>query len=136
LSSRPPLLSPLFLLCFAANLVQATAFSLFVHFPGFLHELGAAPTLIGVVMALGAATAVAGAPLVGRALDARGRRAVVLAGSALNIVTCAGFLFVDRLGVSELDASFTVTLDQRLAALLRARLTQATGRATRAAPTD
>jgi len=99
LSSRPPLLSPLFLLCFAANLVQATAFSLFVHFPGFLHELGAAPTLIGVIMALGAATAVAGAPLVGRVLDARGRRAVVLAGSALNIVTCAGFLFVDRLGV-------------------------------------
>jgi len=44
--------------------------------------------------------------------------------------------FVDRLGVSELDASFTVTLDQRLAALLRARLTQAIGRATRAAPTD
>lgn len=96
---EPVLLSRLFLLCFIANLVQATAFSLFVHFPGFLHELGAAPTLIGVIMALGAATAVAGAPLVGRALDARGRRAVVLFGSALNVATCAGFLFVDRLGV-------------------------------------
>jgi len=44
--------------------------------------------------------------------------------------------FLDRLGVSELDASFTVTLDQRLAALLRARLAQAIGRATHTAPHD
>ena len=50
------LLSPAFLLVFFANLFMGMAFFLFVHFPGFLDELGASEVEIGVIFG---ATAVA-----------------------------------------------------------------------------
>ena len=36
-----------FLLCFAANLVQGIAFNLFLHFPGFLKQLGSNDAIMG-----------------------------------------------------------------------------------------
>lgn len=92
------LLGRAFLLCFAANLLQGIAFHLYLHFPGFLHELGAGEVTIGLVTSLTAVAAIALRPPIGRAMDRRGRRVVILAGGALNVVVLCGYLALERIG--------------------------------------
>jgi len=92
------LFSAPFALCFAANLLQALAFNLFLHFPGFLQQLGADEVQIGFVSALIAVSAIALRPPIGRRMDRRGRRGVILAGGAVNVVAVALYLTVDRIG--------------------------------------
>lgn len=87
-----------FALCFAANLLQALAFNLFLHFPGFLQRLGADEVEIGFVSALVAVSAIALRPPIGRRLDRHGRRGVILAGGFVNVVAVALYLTVDRIG--------------------------------------
>ena len=55
---RPRLLTRAFVLCAAANLLQATAFNLFLHFPGYLNQLGADDLQIGVLFGLTAVAAI------------------------------------------------------------------------------
>lgn len=86
-----------FLLCAGANFLQGLAFNLFLHLPGFLHDLGAAELQIGFLFGLTAAVAIAARPLVGRAMDAQGRRAMILGGGVLNVAVCALYLTVHRL---------------------------------------
>jgi MFS family permease len=85
-------------LCFAANLVQGLAFNLFLHLPGYLHELGADEVEIGWISSLTAMAAIALRPAVGRAMDRRGRRIVILWGGVLNVVALTLYLFVDAIG--------------------------------------
>jgi MFS family permease len=93
-----PLLTRAFALVSLANLLQALAFNLFLHFPGFLHGLGADDLQIGLIFGLTAAVAVLARPPVGRAMDLRGRRVVILAGGALHTLVCALYLTVSDLG--------------------------------------
>jgi MFS family permease len=74
-----------FALCALANFAQAVSFSLFLHFPGFLKELGAGESEIGVLVALTALSAVALGPCFGRLMDRRGRRPVIIGGNLLNV---------------------------------------------------
>jgi hypothetical protein len=91
LYSRP------FALCALANFAQAVSFSLFLHFPGFLKELGAGESTIGVLVALTALAAVALGPFVGRLMDRRGRRPVIVSGNLLNVGVVGLYLTVHAL---------------------------------------
>ncbi len=86
-----------FVLCFLANLAQMTSFYLFLHFPGHLKALGAGEQTIGWLVALTEFASIAIAPFVGRWLDQRGRRQVLVIGSLLNVILCAGFLVASSL---------------------------------------
>jgi MFS family permease len=92
------LLTRAFLLCFAANLLQGLAFNLFLHFPGFLHQLGADEVEIGLVTSAMAVAAIALRPPIGRAMDRRGRRIVILLGGVLHTFVIALYLTVSSLG--------------------------------------
>ena len=87
-----------FVLCFATNLCQGTAFNLFLHLPGYLHDLGANDVQIGLISSLTALAAVALRPPVGRAMDRHGRRPVILWGGALHALATSLYLAVDRIG--------------------------------------
>lgn len=96
--TRPRLLSRPLVLSFLANLAQGLSFFLFVHFPRFLEDLGANSVEIGILFAVTAVASVAVRPAIGSALDRRGRRAVILAGAALNTVVLLMYFPVDALG--------------------------------------
>jgi MFS family permease len=74
-----------FALCALASFAQAVSFGFFLHFPGFLKELGARESEIGVLMALTALSAVALGPFFGRLMDRHGRRPVIVGGNLLNV---------------------------------------------------
>jgi MFS family permease len=93
-----PLLTRPFVACFVANLAQGISFNLFLHFPGFLKELGSSEVEIGLVTSSTALAAVAVRPWVGRSMDARGRRPLILAGGALNVLVCALYLTIHGVG--------------------------------------
>jgi MFS family permease len=92
------LLSTPFLLCFVANLLQGLAFNLFLHFPGFLKQLGADEVVIGFLSGVTAVAAIAARPTAGRVMDRRGRRGVILLGGGLHVVVCGLYLSVDSIG--------------------------------------
>src|SRR5262245_17715439 len=92
------LLTRPFLLCFVANLLQGLAFNLFLHFPGFLAQLGADELRIGIISASTAVAAIALRPPTGRAMDLRGRRIVILTGGLLNVVAVALYFTVSAIG--------------------------------------
>ncbi len=94
------LFSRAFWLCFAANLFQGIAFNLFLHFPGFLHDLGADDVEIGWISGMTALAAVLLRPPIGRAMDTRGRRPVILWGGALHSAVVGLYLTVDEIGLS------------------------------------
>jgi len=96
--TRPRLATPLFLLCAAANFLQALAFNLYLHLPGFLHQLGADEVRIGLLSSLTAVAAILARPPVGRSMDARGRRPVILLGGLINTVVCCLYLAIDAIG--------------------------------------
>lgn len=92
------LLTPRFVLAWMASLFQGLAYFLFVHFPGYLKELGATEFQIGVVIATTAVSAIAIRPHLGRAMDRHGRRPVFLVGNALNVVVLASYLTIHSIG--------------------------------------
>ncbi len=53
---------------------------------------------IGLVFSVTSATAIASRPVVGRAMDARGRRLVILTGGLLNVLVCALYPTIHSLG--------------------------------------
>lgn len=92
------LFSPAFTLVFFANLFMGMAFFLFVHFPGFLDELGASEVEIGVIFGVTAVASILVRPQIGTVMDRRGRRPVVLTGNILNIAITASYLTISGLG--------------------------------------
>ena len=81
-----------------ANFFQGVGFNLFLHFPGFLTELGASSVVIGWLSATMALTAIAVRPAIGQIMDSRGRRGLIVFGSVLNVVVTALYLTVDHVG--------------------------------------
>jgi MFS family permease len=92
------LLSRPLVLCSLASLAQGVSFNLFLHLPGFLHQLGAGDVQIGFIFGITGASAVLARPPIGRAMDSRGRRGVILVGNVINTAVCALFLSVDAIG--------------------------------------
>lgn len=95
---RPPLFNRRFLLAALANALLNLAAFLFVHLPGFLQQLGAGEAEIGRIMAGQAVGAIIAWPLVGRVMDRRGRRVVILAGVGLFVAVVGLYLAIDGLG--------------------------------------
>ena len=94
----PPLFTRAFVLAWFANALLNLSGFLFVHLPGFLQQRGAGEAQIGRIMAAQAVGAILAWPLAGRAMDARGRRVVILAGVALFVVVVGLYLSIDSLG--------------------------------------
>ncbi|NOY56647.1 MAG: MFS transporter [Actinobacteria bacterium] len=94
----PKLLTRRFTLAWLANLSQAMAWALFIHFPGFLLGLGASEVEIGLLIGLTALASVVVRPWVGRAMDVYGRRPVIIVGNLGNIATLTLYLTVTGLG--------------------------------------
>ncbi|MFW5921147.1 MAG: MFS transporter, partial [Polyangiales bacterium] len=92
------ILSPPFVLAFAASFLSNLAFHAQVHLPGYLHRLRASELETGTIMAALAGAAVAIRPLAGRLMDARGRRVVALGGALLQLAGCALYLTVEAIG--------------------------------------
>jgi MFS family permease len=90
--------TPAFVLCFVTNLCQGTAFNLFLHLPGYLHDLGANDVRIGGIASLTALAAVAARPPVGWAMDRYGRRPVIRWGGALHALATGLYLAVHEIG--------------------------------------
>lgn len=97
-SPQPPLWTGPFLLAFLAGFLNALGLHLYVHLPGHLSLLGADEFQIGVIMAAMAAAGLLARPFVGRTMDVRGRRLVVVAGASLNVLATVLYLAVDSLG--------------------------------------
>jgi MFS family permease len=92
------LLSRAFGVCFAANLLQGVAFNLFLHLPGHLHDLGASDLEIGWISGLTAIAAILLRAPLGRAMDRRGRRPIILWGGVVNSIAVLGYLWTDSIG--------------------------------------
>jgi MFS family permease len=95
---RDRLFSGPFVLCSLSNLFQSLTFNLFLHFPGFLKELGAREIQIGILFSLTAVASIAVRPTLGRIMDARGRCGVILASNVLNTAVMALYLSVTAIG--------------------------------------
>jgi MFS family permease len=81
-----------------ANALLNLAAFLFVHLPGFLQQLGAGEAQIGRIMAGQSIGAIVAWPFLGRAMDVRGRRIVILAGVALFVAVAGLYLSIGTLG--------------------------------------
>ncbi len=95
---RDPLLTRAFVVAFAGNLFHGLAFFLFIHLPTFLTDLGATTTEVGMLVGATAVSAIVIRPTLGRIMDTRGRRPVVLVGGALNVVAALLYLSVSSVG--------------------------------------
>jgi len=93
-TQRDRLLSGPFVLVSLSNFFQGIAFNLFLHFPGFLSELGAREAQIGLLFGLSSVASIAARPKLGQVMDTRGRRGVILVGNALHVVALALYLTV------------------------------------------
>ncbi|NNC91016.1 MAG: MFS transporter [Acidimicrobiia bacterium] len=91
------LLSRPFVLASLATFTHGMAFALFIHFPGFLEELGATEVIIGLIVGFAAIASIVVRPLVGRLMDRRGRRPLILFGNSLNVVALALYLTVAQI---------------------------------------
>ena len=89
-----------FVLCSLANLLQGIAFNLFLHFPGFLKQVGADEAEIGWIFSLTALASIGVRPAVGRIMDLHGRRGIILLGNGINLVAILGYLSLTELGPS------------------------------------
>jgi MFS family permease len=94
----PRLITAVFVLAALSNLLHNLSFHLYLHLPGFLTELHASEVQIGLIYGATAATAIALRPLVGRLMDTRSMRLVIVGGGALNTAVCAAYLTVEALG--------------------------------------
>jgi predicted MFS family arabinose efflux permease len=70
---------------FTAALLQELSFSLLIHLPGYLNDLGATEGLIGVLYAASAVVSIVFRPWLGRILDLTHRRTVLLISAVINI---------------------------------------------------
>jgi len=98
MDARPRLLTRPFMLAFATSFATGLTFHGFLHLPGFLYELGAREVQIGAIVGTMGVTSVLARPMVGRLMDTRGRRVVLIAGAALTTVACALYLTVSSIG--------------------------------------
>jgi MFS family permease len=94
-TSAQPLWTRAFVLAWTANFLHSTGFHAYVHLPGWLEGLGASEVVIGVLIATLSVAAIASRPFVGRLMDTRGRRLLVLGGGVFHVLVPLLYLLVD-----------------------------------------
>ncbi|PRP93540.1 MFS transporter [Enhygromyxa salina] len=92
---REPLWSRAFVLAWIANFMHSTGFHAYVHWPGWLEQRGAGEVMIGVLVAVMAIAAILARPVVGRVMDTRGRKLMLVVGGLLHVASPALYLLVD-----------------------------------------
>lgn len=92
-----PLWTRAFLLAWVANFLHTTGFHVYLHLPGWVDGRGAGEILIGVVIAAMSVAAIASRPMIGRIMDTRGRRLVMIVGGVLHVLAPMLYLLVDGL---------------------------------------
>lgn len=93
-----PLLSRNFILAWLVSFFSGLAYFLFVHFPRFLEGMGADEAEIGRIAGATVFAALVIRPMVGRAMDRRGRRPVILAGNAAHVFALLLYPTIDSIG--------------------------------------
>ena len=96
---REPLLTRTFAILAVAHFLFALSFYLFFHLPGLLVRFGASELDIGLLSGTMSAVAILARPPVGRVMDMRGRRPILLLGGMLGTASCAAYFLVDGWGV-------------------------------------
>ena len=96
--NREALITRDFSLAWLASFFEGLSWSLFIHLPGFLDDLGASEAEIGLIFGVAALAAVAVRPLVGQALDRFGRMPVIYVGNVLNVGSILLYLTVSAIG--------------------------------------
>jgi MFS family permease len=94
---RETLLNRQFVLAALATFTHGMAWALFVHFPGFLEQLGATEVIIGLIVGFAAIASIVVRPWVGIAMERRGRRPLIIAGNVLNVATLLSYLAISRI---------------------------------------
>lgn len=87
-----------FLLVSVATFTSGMSYSLFLHFSGYLADLGASDTQIGLIYAATAIASIAIRPLLGTVMDRHGRVPVIVVGGVLNILFVLLYLTISSLG--------------------------------------
>lgn len=87
-----------FLLAALANLLHGLSVFAFLHLPGFVEDMGATPSVVGIVFGTLSGAAMIIRPFAGKVMDTAGRRVVVLAAGALHVVACLLYLTVSSVG--------------------------------------
>jgi MFS family permease len=87
-----------FVLVSLASFASGMAYALFLHFSGYLAELGATDIQIGFIYAATAVASIAMRPILGPVMDRYGRRPVILIGNAINVVFILLYLTVTAIG--------------------------------------
>ena len=93
-----PLLSRNFVLAWLVSFFSGLAYFLFVHFPRFLEGMGADEAEIGRIAGATVFAALLIRPMVGRAMDRRGRRPVILVGNAAHVMALLLYPTVHAIG--------------------------------------
>jgi MFS family permease len=86
-----------FVLAWVANFLHSTGFHAFLHWPGWLDQRGETEIMIGVLVATMSVAAIVARPFVGRMMDTRGRRVVMLVGGVAHVLAIMLYLGLDRL---------------------------------------
>ena len=100
-----------FALAFAAHLLAGLSLHGLIHLPGLLESWGAGATLIGVVISTMSISAIVVRPWVGKWMDERGRRGVIIVGCLVHALSCVAYLGIDVVGA----ALFAVRIVQGIA---------------------
>jgi MFS family permease len=96
--AQEPLFTRDFSLAWLGSFFQGVSWSLFIHFPGFLGDLGASEAQIGIIFGIAAVAALAIRPSVGLALDRYGRKPVINIGNVINTGGILLYLTVSAIG--------------------------------------
>jgi MFS family permease len=94
----PPLYTRAFWTACAVHLTGGLSLAMFLLVPLLVRALGGSDLTIGLVLGVSTAASVAVRPLVGLMLDAAGRRPVLLAAGALNVLSWLPFLLLRTAG--------------------------------------
>jgi MFS family permease len=92
------LLTAPFVLAWTVNLLQGLSFFMFVHLPRLLSDLGANEVVIGLIVAATAVASLLARPSIGTAMDRRGRRPAIIAGSLLTCLAVPLYFTVHSVG--------------------------------------
>ncbi len=94
----PTLLTRPFVLAWLASFAQGLALHSYVHLSGFLDALGAGSVEIGWSFSVLSVAALAARPLIGKVMDRRGRRLVILSGASIHILAASLYLTIETFG--------------------------------------
>lgn len=98
IDGRPPLLTGPFVRIAVAHTLYGLSFFLFLHLPAFITGLGGTEIDVGLLFGATSAVAIASRPWMGKVMDGRGRRPVLLGGGLLGAVAALAYLMVGSVG--------------------------------------